>query len=71
VNQFLADAGHANSLTVGTNGIFMAASQHTGKIIRYDAAGKGTLVAKNIRAQYVLARPDGATLCHYRGRAPR
>jgi len=56
---FLANAGQANTLTVGATGELYAASCRTGEIIRYDAAGKNTLIAKNIPAHYLLARPDG------------
>ena len=69
-NTFLADAGHANSLTIGVHGELYAASYDTGNIIRYDATGKGTLVAKDIRTQYVLARPDGALYATTAGEHP-
>ncbi len=57
--EFLADAGHANSLTFGSKGELYAVSNRTGKILRYDPAGKTTLVASGIAGDYILALPNG------------
>jgi gluconolactonase len=59
IKEFLSDADHANSLTVATDGQLYAASSKTGKIVRYDATGKGNLVVDGIRGQYLLATPSG------------
>jgi sugar lactone lactonase YvrE/enterochelin esterase-like enzyme len=57
---FLSDAGRAESLSFGPQGALYACSSRTGKIMRYDASGGGTLVADGLRGRYVLARPDGS-----------
>ena len=57
LSVFLADAGHANSLSFGPDGQLYAVSSQTGKIMSYDQSGKGRLVASGIRGQYVLALP--------------
>lgn len=59
VKTFLPDAGQANSLSFGPQGQLYAASSKTGKIMRYDSAGKGSLVVDGIRGQYILATPGG------------
>jgi enterochelin esterase-like enzyme/sugar lactone lactonase YvrE len=59
VKEFVSDADHANSLTVDAEGLLYAASSKTGKIMRYDASGQGSLVAEGIRGQHLLATPSG------------
>lgn len=59
VKEFLANAGHANSLSFGPQGELYAVSSATGKIMRYDSSGKATLVASGIPGLYVLALPEG------------
>ena len=51
----LSDAAGANSLSVGAEGLLYAVSTKTGKIMAYDASAKGSLVAKGIRGQHLLA----------------
>jgi len=59
ISTFLNNADHCNGLTFDANGDLYSVSEKTGKIMRYDKAGKGTLYAEGIRGRYVLARPDG------------
>jgi gluconolactonase len=59
MKAFLDDAGHANSLSFGPQGQLYAVSSKTGKILRYDASGKSTVVAQGVPGQYILALPDG------------
>ncbi len=59
ISEFLADAGHANGLSVGPKGELYAVSSRTGKVMSYDASGKGTLVVDGLRGQHILAMPDG------------
>lgn len=59
VREFLSDAGHANSLSIGPQGQLYAVSSLTGKIMSYDALGRGHLVAEGIHGQYILATPTG------------
>ena len=41
IEEFLSDAGQANSLSVGPKGQLYAVSSRTGKIMSYDAVGQG------------------------------
>ena len=59
VDVFLSDAGQANALAIGPKDELYTVSNATGKIMSYDAAGKGSVCAEGIRGQYILARPDG------------
>ena len=59
VGEFLADSGQANGLSFGADGQLYAISNSTGKIMSYDAAGKGSLVVDGIRGEYILAAPGG------------
>lgn len=56
---FLADAGHANAVSVGPEGAVYTVSEATGEVLCIDAAGSRRVVAKDIPGRYVLARPDG------------
>jgi gluconolactonase len=70
VKVFLPDAGHANSLTVGAQGDLYAVSSKTGKIMSYDAAGKGSLVVDGIAGQHLLATPGGGLYVTANGDKP-
>ncbi|HTU27059.1 MAG TPA: RICIN domain-containing protein [Pirellulales bacterium] len=70
VKEFLPDAGRANGLTVAADGALHAVSSETGKIVRYDAAGKGSLVVDGIRGQSLLATPDGGLYVTSNGDKP-
>jgi sugar lactone lactonase YvrE/enterochelin esterase-like enzyme len=70
VKEFVSDAGHANSLTVGVDGQLYAVSRETGKIMRYDAAGQGSLVVDGIRGQHLLATPTGGLYVTTNGDKP-
>ena len=59
ISPFLRDAGHANGLSVGPDGELYTVSRTTAKIMRYDSAGKATVVAEGIRGHDVLATPGG------------
>ena len=71
IKEFLADAGQANSLTFGPTGQLYAASNKTGKIISYDASGKGSLVIDGIRGQYLLATPKQWPVRHHQWQRTR
>jgi enterochelin esterase-like enzyme/sugar lactone lactonase YvrE len=60
VSQFVADAGQAHCVTVGPDGTLFTISEKSGKLMRYDAAGKGSVVMDQIFGHSVLARPDGS-----------
>ena len=59
VSIFAANTGHYNSLSFGAGGELYAASKTTGKIMRYAINGKATVYAQNIKAEYILANPNG------------
>lgn len=59
VQTFVADAGQANSLSFGEHGELYAISHVTGKIMQYDASGKGTQVVDGLHGRYICALPGG------------
>lgn len=59
VRDFAADAGHANGLTVGADGLLYSVSRQTGKIMRYDQAGKASEVLDGLRGHSIAALPAG------------
>jgi gluconolactonase len=70
IQEFLSDAAHANSLSVGAQGQLYAVSSQTGKIMCYDASGKGSVVVEGIRGQYLLATPGGGLYVTSNGDRP-
>ena len=60
IHEFLPDAGHADCLSAGPKGELFAVSSRTGKVMSYDASGKGSLVVEGIRGRHILATPDAA-----------
>ncbi|MFZ2642422.1 MAG: alpha/beta hydrolase-fold protein, partial [Verrucomicrobiia bacterium] len=59
VSEFVADAGRAHCVTIGADGVLFTISEKSGKLMRYDAAGKGSVVMEGILGHSILARPDG------------
>ncbi len=59
VTDFVADAGQAHCVTVGADGTVFTISEKSGKLMRYDAMGQGTVVMDEILGHSILARPDG------------
>jgi gluconolactonase len=70
IQEFLPDAGQANSLSIGAKGELYAASSRTGKIMSYDASGRGSLVVDGLRGQYVIATPAGGLYVTSNGEKP-
>ena len=60
VTTFAEDAGAAHCVTVGADGALFTISEKSGKLMRYDAAGQGSVVLDGIRGHSILARPDGS-----------
>lgn len=60
VSVFVEDAAQAHCVTVGADGSVFTISERTDKLMRYDAAGKGTTVLDGILGHSILARPDGS-----------
>jgi len=59
VNEFAADAAHANGLTVGADGKLYSVSAQTGKVLGYDADGKASVIAEGVPGHSILATPAG------------
>jgi sugar lactone lactonase YvrE/enterochelin esterase-like enzyme len=59
VKTFVLAADQARGLSFGADGQLYAVSPGSGRIARYDASGKGSLVADGIRGRYILATPGG------------
>jgi enterochelin esterase-like enzyme/sugar lactone lactonase YvrE len=59
ISVFAKKAGQAHCVTVGADGTLFTISEKSGKIMRYDATGKGSVVMKGILGHSILARPDG------------
>jgi gluconolactonase len=70
IHEFLADAGQADSLTVGPKGELFAVSSRTGRVMSYDASGKGSLVVDGLRGRYILATPAGGLYISGQGDRP-
>jgi sugar lactone lactonase YvrE/enterochelin esterase-like enzyme len=60
VSVFVEEAGLAHGVTVGADGSLFTISEKSGKLMRYDAAGKGSIVMDGIPGHSILARPDGS-----------
>ena len=70
IHEFLSDAGHANSLSIGPKGELYAVSSRTGKLMSYDTSGRGSLVVDGLRGQHVLATPSGGLYVTSNGDRP-
>lgn len=70
VSEFVADAGQAHCVTVGPDGALFTISEVSGKLMRYDAAGQGTVVMDGILGHSILARPDGSLYVTTNGDKP-
>ncbi len=64
---FLPAADLANGLSFGPNGDLFTVSNRTGKVLSYDASGKGKLVVDGLRGEHVLAMPGGGLYVTGRG----
>lgn len=60
VSVFVEDAGRAHCLTVGADGALYSISETSGRLMRYDGAGHGSVVMEGIPGHSILARPDGS-----------
>ncbi len=70
VSVFVDDAAQAHCVTVGADGTLFSISEKSGKLMRYDAAGKGTVVLDGILGHSILARPDGSLYVTTNGDRP-
>ena len=60
VTEFVSDAGQAHCVTIGVDGTLFSISENSGRLMRYDAEGNGTVVMDDIVGHSILARPDGS-----------
>ena len=60
VGVFIADAGAAHCVTLGADGTLFTTSEKSGKIMRYDTTGKGSVVLDGLNGHSIFARPDGS-----------
>jgi len=70
IQDFVANAGPVNGLTIGADGTLYSVSAETGKIVSYDEAGKGTTVAEGIFGHSILAMPKGGFYVTCNGKQP-
>jgi gluconolactonase len=60
VKEFAADTGNAHCVSVGTDGRVYTVSEKSGKIMSYDADGKGSVVLDGLTGHSILAHPNGS-----------
>ena len=60
VSEFVEDAGQAHCVTIGTDNTLFSISETSGRLMRYSADGRGTVVMEGIVGHSILARPDGS-----------
>ena len=70
VSEFVADAGQAHCVTIGSDGTVFTISETSGKLMRYDPAGRGSIVMEGIVGHSILARPDGSLYVTTNGDKP-
>ena len=70
VSEFAADAGQVHCVTVGSDGTVFTISEKSGKLMRYDATGKSSVVMDEILGHSILARPDGSLYVTTNGDKP-
>lgn len=70
IQEFISKADHADGLTVGADGLLYSVSSTTGKILKYDAAGKASVIAEGIRGRHALATPGGGLYVTENGDKP-
>ncbi len=60
ISDFIPDAGQADGLSYGPRGELYAVSGRTGKVVRFEGSGSGSVVvADGLFARHVLAMPEG------------
>lgn len=70
VTEFVGDAGQAHCVTVGPDGSVYTVSERSGKLMRYDASGTGSVFMIDILGHSILARPDGSLYVTSNGDKP-
>ena len=70
VSEFVGDAGQAHCITIGPDGTVFTISEQSGKLMRYDPKGRGSVVMDEILGHSILARPDGSLYVTTNGDKP-
>ena len=70
ISVFVEDAAQAHCVTVGADGTLFTISEKSGQLMRYDTAGKGSVVLDGIPGHSILARPDGSLYVTANGDKP-
>jgi enterochelin esterase-like enzyme/sugar lactone lactonase YvrE len=60
VSVFVEDAAQAHCVSIGADGSLFTISEKSGKLMRYDTAGTGSVVMEGILGHSIFARPDGS-----------
>ena len=59
VKEFATDTGNAHCVSVGVDGRVYTVSEKSGKVMTYDASGKGSVVLEGLTGHSILAHPNG------------
>ncbi|MES2595240.1 MAG: RICIN domain-containing protein [Verrucomicrobiota bacterium] len=59
VRMFAEDTGPAHCVSVGADGSVFTVSEKSDRVMRYDAAGKGSVVYQGFKGHSILAMPNG------------
>lgn len=70
VSDFVADSGQAHCVTVGPDGALYTISEKSGKLMKYDAGGAGSVVLDGIPGHSILATPGGGLYVTANGDKP-
>lgn len=60
VSVFAEKTGNAHCVSVGADGSLYTISEKSGQLLRYDAAGKSSIVLDGILGHSILAHPNGS-----------
>lgn len=70
VTEFASDTGRAHCVTIGADGTLYTISEKSGKLMSYDAAGKGSVVLEGLLGHSIMAAPGGALYVTSNGEKP-
>ncbi len=60
VKEFATNTGNAHCVSVGADGKVYTVSEKSGKVMSYDASGKGSVVLEGLTGHSILAHPNGS-----------
>ena len=70
VSEFIADAGAAHCVSIGADGTLYTVSEKSGKVMKYDTAGTGSVVLDGVLGHSILAAPGGGLYVTSNGDKP-